>query len=83
MISTILLAIPGLVLVWILVTYVEHLISLRKFPKGPFPLPLVGNLLMLSEKPYLDLIEMSKKYGDVFSISFGKNIVHSSNLSKQ
>ena len=72
MIATILLAIPGLVLLWVLITYVEHLISLRKYPKGPFPLPLVGNLLSLSEKPYLDFIEMSKKYGDVFSVSFGE-----------
>ena len=66
---TLLLAIPGLVLLWILVTYMEHLISLRKYP---FPLPLVGNALMLSEKPFLDFIEMSKKYGDVFSLSLGK-----------
>ena len=71
MILEILLAIPGLVLLWILVTYVEHLISLRKYPKGPFPLPLVGNVLLLSDKPYLDVIEMSKKYGEVFSISLG------------
>ena len=76
MIAEILLAIPGLVLLWILVTYVEHLISLRKYPKGPFPLPLVGNLLSLSEKPFLDFIEMSKRYGDVFSISFGKNYLY-------
>ena len=69
---TLLLAIPGLVLLWILVTYLEHLISLRKYPKGPFPLPLIGNALMLSEKPFLDFIEMSKKYGDVFSLSLGK-----------
>ena len=73
MIATILLAIPGLVLLWMLITYVEHLISLRKYPKGPFPLPLIWNLLSLSKKPFVDFIEMSKTYGDVFSISFGKD----------
>ncbi|XP_066928075.1 steroid 17-alpha-hydroxylase/17,20 lyase-like [Clytia hemisphaerica] len=76
MIETILLAIPGFVLLWVLITYVEHLISLRKYPKGPFPLPLVGNVLLLSEKPYLDFIKLTKTYGDVFSFSFGmKRIV--------
>ena len=72
MIATILLAIPGLVLLWVLITYVEHLISLRKYPKGPFPLPLIGNIKLLTKKPYLDFIELGKRYGDVFSFSFGK-----------
>ena len=71
MIAEILLAIPGLLLLWILVTYVEHLISLRKYPKGPFPLPLVGNLNMLGKKPFLDFNNMRERYGDVFSFSLG------------
>ncbi|XP_066928078.1 steroid 17-alpha-hydroxylase/17,20 lyase-like [Clytia hemisphaerica] len=71
MIATILLAIPGFVLLWVLITYVEHLISLRKYPKGPFPLPLIGNILLLSKKPHLSFIELGKKYGDVFSLSMG------------
>ena len=72
MISTILLAIPGLVLIWMLITYVEHLVSLRRYPKGPFPLPLIGNIMLLSEKPFLDFLELAKTYGDVFSLSLGK-----------
>ena len=72
MIGTILLALPGLVLFWVLITYVEHLISLRKYPKGPFPRPLLGNLKLLGKKPFLDFIELSKTYGDVFSLSFGE-----------
>uniref|UniRef100_A0A7M6DPE8 Uncharacterized protein n=1 Tax=Clytia hemisphaerica TaxID=252671 RepID=A0A7M6DPE8_9CNID len=71
MIASILLAIPVLVLLWMFITYAVHLISLRKYPKGPFPLPLLGNILSLSERPYLDFIELAKVYGDVFSISFG------------
>ncbi|XP_066928073.1 steroid 17-alpha-hydroxylase/17,20 lyase-like [Clytia hemisphaerica] len=73
MIATILLAIPGFVLLWAFINYVEHLISLRKYPKGPFPLPLVGNVLLLSKRPYMDFIELGKTYGDVFSFSFGMN----------
>ena len=72
--AAILLAIPGLVLLWVLITYVEHLISLRKYPKGPFPLPLLGNILLLSRKPHLNFIELGKKYGDVFSLSMGKEV---------
>ena len=72
MLGIVLLAIPGLVLLWMLITYVEHLITLRKYPPGPFPLPLIGNLLLLSKDPHLDFIELGKKYGDIFSISFGE-----------
>ena len=72
MIATILLAIPGFVLLWVFITYVEHLISLKKYPKGPFPLPLIGNVLLLGKKTYLDFAELTKCYGDVFSFSFGK-----------
>ena len=75
------LAIPGLILFWILVTYLEHLISLKNYPKGPFPLPLIGNLKLLSEEPWIDFIKLSKIYGDVFSFSFGK--FHFSNFHQK
>ena len=70
----ILLAIPSLFLLWVLITYVEHLISLRKYPKGPFPLPLIGNLNLLSKDLHLNFLEIGKTYGDVFSVSIGKDI---------
>ena len=71
MIWTILLAIPGLFLLWVVVTYVEHLLSLRHLPSGPFPLPIIGNIHLLSKKPFSDYLELAKTYGDVFSISLG------------
>ncbi|KAJ1149058.1 hypothetical protein NDU88_001877 [Pleurodeles waltl] len=44
----------------------------RTFPPGPRPLPLIGNLhIMNMKKPYLTLLELSKKYGPVFSIQMG------------
>uniref|UniRef100_A0A7M5V0H3 Uncharacterized protein n=1 Tax=Clytia hemisphaerica TaxID=252671 RepID=A0A7M5V0H3_9CNID len=67
----ILLAIPSLFLLWVLITYVEHLINSRKYPKGPFPLPLIGNLNLLSKDLHLNFLEIGKTYGDVFSISIG------------
>ena len=69
----ILLAIPGIFLLWVLITYVEHLISLRKYPKGPFPWPLIGNLNLLGLDIHLNFLDIAKTYGDVFSVSIGKN----------
>jgi len=71
MIFTLLLAAPAFIIIWFVVTYIEHVWQLRKYPKGPFPLPMIGNLKMLSKEPYIDLINLSKIYGDVFSMSFG------------
>uniref|UniRef100_A0AC34F9A3 Cytochrome P450 n=1 Tax=Panagrolaimus sp. ES5 TaxID=591445 RepID=A0AC34F9A3_9BILA len=48
----------------------------RKFPPGPPPLPLIGNLLSLKgnngEKA---MYEWKKKYGDFFTVWFGENPV--------
>ena len=68
---TVLLFLP----IFILITYqyITHIINLRNFPNGPFPLPVIGNLHLLSKKPYEDLAQFSKLYGDVFSMSFGMN----------
>ncbi|XP_030576983.1 cytochrome P450 2K1-like [Archocentrus centrarchus] len=43
-----------------------------KWPPGPRPLPLLGNLLQLDLKgPYKTLMELSRKYGSVFTIYLG------------
>ncbi|XP_022258488.1 cytochrome P450 2J6-like [Limulus polyphemus] len=48
----------------------------RNFPPGPFGLPIVGYLPFLSKKPFLDFIDLSKKYGNVFSLRVGsQNVV--------
>lgn len=44
--------------------------GLRQLP-GPRSLPVIGNLLDLGSRPYLNLTEMSKRYGDVFQIQIG------------
>ncbi|XP_077367240.1 cytochrome P450 2K4-like [Festucalex cinctus] len=44
----------------------------RKQPPGPRPLPLLGNLLQLNlHEPHGTLLEMSKKYGQVFTFHMG------------
>ncbi|XP_077668511.1 cytochrome P450 2K4-like isoform X3 [Eretmochelys imbricata] len=42
------------------------------FPPGPKPLPIIGNLhIMNLKRPYRTMLELSKKYGPVFSIQMG------------
>ncbi|XP_030411097.1 cytochrome P450 2K4-like [Gopherus evgoodei] len=42
------------------------------FPPGPKPLPIIGNLhIMDLKRPYRTMLELSKKYGPVFSIQIG------------
>ncbi|KAL3979392.1 pogo transposable element with ZNF domain [Sarotherodon galilaeus] len=53
-----------------------YLISSASFstqdPPGPRPLPLFGNLLQMNlKRPYKTLLELSKKYGSVFTVYFG------------
>lgn len=44
----------------------------RHLPPGPFPLPVLGNLLSIGqEKPYRDLANMAKKYGKLFRVQMG------------
>ncbi|XP_034092499.1 cytochrome P450 2K1-like isoform X1 [Gymnodraco acuticeps] len=47
-----------------------------KEPPGPKPLPFLGNLLQLDlRRPYHSLMELSRKYGSVFTIYMGPNKV--------
>ncbi|MBN3305129.1 CP2K1 protein, partial [Amia calva] len=46
--------------------------SALKAPPGPFPLPIIGNLHQLDlKRPYRSLMQLSKKYGSVFTIHLG------------
>uniref|UniRef100_A0A8C5PAJ7 Cytochrome P450 n=1 Tax=Leptobrachium leishanense TaxID=445787 RepID=A0A8C5PAJ7_9ANUR len=44
----------------------------HNFPPGPRPLPLIGNLLHVNiKKPYKSMLELSEKYGSVYTIHLG------------
>ncbi|XP_056344225.1 cytochrome P450 2K6-like [Oenanthe melanoleuca] len=44
----------------------------QNFPPGPRPLPIIGNLLLFDlKRPYRTYLQLSKKYGPVFSVQLG------------
>ncbi|XP_029433076.1 cytochrome P450 2K1 [Rhinatrema bivittatum] len=46
--------------------------SAVRMPPGPSPLPIIGNLNVVDlKKPHQSLMELSEKYGDVFTVHFG------------
>ncbi|KAH7705068.1 Protein CYP-14A3 [Aphelenchoides avenae] len=59
-----------LLLAVVVLAYISwYYLDVARYPRGPMPLPLVGNLLQLpAENIHLRLHEMSKTYGAVFTI---------------
>nr|A0A2K9RG08.1 RecName: Full=Labd-13Z-ene-9,15,16-triol synthase, chloroplastic; AltName: Full=Cytochrome P450 76BK1; Short=VacCYP76BK1 [Vitex agnus-castus]AUT77126.1 cytochrome P450 [Vitex agnus-castus] len=51
-----------------------------KLPPGPYPLPVVGNIFQLGDKPNRSVTKLAKKYGPVMSLRLGSilNVVISS-----
>jgi len=43
-----------------------------KLPPGPSPLPIIGNLLELGEKPHKSLAKLAKIHGPLMSLKFGQ-----------
>ncbi|XP_027337402.1 geraniol 8-hydroxylase-like [Abrus precatorius] len=42
-----------------------------KMPPGPYPFPIIGNILKLGQKPHQTLSELSKIYGPLMTLKFG------------
>uniref|UniRef100_A0A3Q2V2P8 Uncharacterized protein n=1 Tax=Haplochromis burtoni TaxID=8153 RepID=A0A3Q2V2P8_HAPBU len=69
-------ALTVILLVYFIVTSSFNSQKKQKGPPGPRPLPVLGNLLQLDLKgPYKTLLELSKKYGSVFTVYLGPNKV--------
>ncbi|XP_061354572.1 geraniol 8-hydroxylase-like [Gastrolobium bilobum] len=57
-----------------------------KLPPGPFPLPIIGNLLALGNKPHQSLTKLAKIHGPILALKLGQVttiIVSSAELAKQ
>ncbi|XP_015919927.1 cytochrome P450 2J6 [Parasteatoda tepidariorum] len=75
-------------LVLIIVYLITYLIKKqsKNLPPGPYGLPIVGYLPFMAERPYLQFIELSKKYGNIFSINLGYRrlvVLNSADVIKQ
>ncbi|KAL1532387.1 unspecific monooxygenase [Salvia divinorum] len=58
----------------------------RNLPPGPFPLPIIGNMLQLGAKPHQTFAKLSNKYGPLMSIHLGSLytvIVSSPEMAKE
>ena len=66
------LCVISIFIISMLVDYLKHLEKIRNMPPGPTPLPVIGNLNIISGKPlHLVLTELSEIYGEIYSISIG------------
>lgn len=63
--------IVALPLVYVAITYIIHLMNLKNYPDGLFPIPIVGNLHQLNDDVHLVFTKLSQTFGDVFSVSYG------------
>ncbi|KAL8141695.1 LOW QUALITY PROTEIN: hypothetical protein V2J09_014727, partial [Rumex salicifolius] len=68
---------------------VHHLLSRSRkpnLPPGPTPLPIVGNLFKLGNKPHESLAELAKIHGPVMSLKLGgltTIVISSSSVAKE
>ncbi|XP_059444429.1 geraniol 8-hydroxylase-like [Corylus avellana] len=79
----------GLCLIWILIktfSYGRSKPVHRKLPLGPKPLPVIGNLLELGDKPHNSLTKLAKAHGDIMILKLGRVttiVISSADMAKQ
>ncbi|KAK9056235.1 hypothetical protein SSX86_027325 [Deinandra increscens subsp. villosa] len=57
-----------------------------RLPPGPFPLPIIGNLLHLGANPHRSIAMLSKRYGPLMSLKLGSRttiVVSSPGVAKE
>ncbi|KAL5715878.1 unspecific monooxygenase [Ranunculus cassubicifolius] len=55
---------------WLCFTVITHR-KRSRLPPGPFPLPILGNLLKLNAKPHISLAELAKIHGPLMTLQLG------------
>ncbi|KAF9616892.1 hypothetical protein IFM89_032854 [Coptis chinensis] len=64
-----LLALPLLFLI------LKQIKSPSNLPPGPFPWPIIGNILNMGNKPHISLARLAKAYGPLISLRLGTQLV--------
>lgn len=78
--------IPLLLVLFIRSLLVGKARKTSKLPPGPTPLPIIGNLHMLSKLPHRDLHTLAQKYGPIMRINLGSLptiVISSPHMAKQ
>ncbi|KAM4663252.1 cytochrome P450 1B1-like [Discoglossus pictus] len=71
---------PAIMFSFVFLICLEACIQLRSIGQkrslpGPFPWPLVGNVMQLGQMPHLTFCKMAQKYGNVFQIRLGSHAI--------
>ena len=62
----------ALVVLYIIYFVSCHIFQSHRLPPGPFPLPIIGNVLSVDDtKPHISFRDMSKNYGEIFRLQLG------------
>nr|AYM55605.1 cytochrome p450 [Croton stellatopilosus] len=67
-------------------TFTFNILGRKSLPPGPRPLPVIGNILDLGEKPHQILAKLSKRYGNLMSLKLGTLttiVISSPNMAKE
>lgn len=75
-----------LFVIYLLSFIIQTFLDRRKFPPGPFPLPIIGNMHQIGTFPPFTMLELCKKYPDVVTVStpIGKIVfVNSSEAARE
>ncbi|KAM1498542.1 hypothetical protein TB1_020727 [Malus domestica] len=81
----------GLMVAWISIYTLYYSLGRRssvttRLPPGPNPLPFIGNLLKLGNKPHLSLTKLSQRYGPIMALQLGQIttvVISSSTFAKE
>ncbi|XP_015896293.3 (S)-N-methylcoclaurine 3'-hydroxylase isozyme 1 [Ziziphus jujuba] len=71
-----LLSLP--ILLFFLINHLRNSWSIFRsssLPPGPFPWPIIGNILQLGTNPHLSLARLAQTYGPLFSLKLGNQLL--------